>query len=613
MRSDSRDAREREEGSDGGGGSDGEGGFGVGVGGGGYGRERAGSAGIGSDLPLILFDHSHSPLRPLQSGWKHLQQRLRATARVQASKDDLTSDRLSGVRVLVFPGAREKLTNAETKAVGDFLSGGGSVLVLASEPTEQSAAAAEEAALLGSEEGASLQPDDYTLLNRLTTPYGITVQSDSLVRTVYKKEHFHPKDVFLDAPALLKSVDRLADARAQSAARARREKGDTTAAPIDDEQPPSKLQLVYPFGCTLTVNKPAVPILTSGQLCFPAQRALAAMVRPSSAAAARGDARPGLLAVVGSVQMLTDDHLQRADNALFADWLFSRLLAPDSANERESLDADAPEYRASVTSVPDTEALAERVRACLQESDELPLDFAALFDTALFQYNTSLIPEAVKLYARLNVKHEPLSLIPPQFEVPLPPLQPAVFLPCLRELPPPALDLFDLDEHFSTEKLRLAQLTNKCTDKDLEYYICDAGEILGIADAIRGGDRGGGGGGAGGGAAAAGAQGKYNANKVLEYILRKLIDWKKLDRDSGVNAGGPSSDGGYGAGGDAAAETSPLPLHQRAPAGGHLTQLSGAPTAEGGATGSLRKGKNVLGAVAERPTATDSNVLELED
>jgi hypothetical protein len=34
-----------------------------------------------------------------------------------------------------------------------------------------------------------------------------------------------------------------------------------------------------------------------------------------------------------------------------------------------------------------------------------------------YRYDTNLIPEAVKLYERLNVKHEPLSLIPPQVTI----------------------------------------------------------------------------------------------------------------------------------------------------------------------------------------------------
>jgi hypothetical protein len=54
-------------------------------------------------------------------------------------------------------------------------------------------------------------------------------------------------------------------------------------------------------------------------------------------------------------------------------------------------------------------------------------------------------------YDKLDVKKAPLSLIPPQFETPLPPLQPAVFPPPVREPPPPALELFDLDENFASE------------------------------------------------------------------------------------------------------------------------------------------------------------------
>lgn len=37
-----------------------------------------------------------------------------------------------------------------------------------------------------------------------------------------------------------------------------------------------------------------------------------------------------------------------------------------------------------------------------------------------------------------------------------------VYPTVFRELPPPALDLFDLDEEFSSEKVRLAQLSNDC-------------------------------------------------------------------------------------------------------------------------------------------------------
>ena len=56
-----------------------------------------------------------------------------------------------------------------------------------------------------------------------------------------------------------------------------------------------------------------------------------------------------------------------------------------------------------------------------------------------------------RLYETLGVPHEPLTLIPPQFECPMPKLSPATFPPAMREPAPPALDQFDLDEHFAKE------------------------------------------------------------------------------------------------------------------------------------------------------------------
>lgn len=73
-----------------------------------------------------------------------------------------------------------------------------------------------------------------------------------------------------------------------------------------------------------------------------------------------------------------------------------------------------------------------------------------------------------------------------------------VFPPSFRDLPPPALELFDLEEAFSSEKTRLSQLANKCLSRggvggrvgggaamddeisDLEYWVREAGQIIGV-------------------------------------------------------------------------------------------------------------------------------------
>ena len=102
-----------------------------------------------------------------------------------------------------------------------------------------------------------------------------------------------------------------------------------------------------------------------------------------------------------------------------------------------------------------------------------------LFNSRLFSISTAAVPRGITAYKELGIKHEPLRLITPQFETPLPHLQAAVFPPQFRNLPDPQLELFDLDEAFSSEKSRLAQITNKCGEEDVEYYIRECADILG--------------------------------------------------------------------------------------------------------------------------------------
>lgn len=88
----------------------------------------------------------------------------------------------------------------------------------------------------------------------------------------------------------------------------------------------------------------------------------------------------------------------------------------------------------------------------------------------------------------------------------------AVFPPTLREPPPPALDQFDLDEHFASESLRLAQLTNKCSDDDLEYYVKESADILGILPKLD--------------------PERSDAKHILEFIFHKIVNFKKLNQDA---------------------------------------------------------------------------------
>uniref|UniRef100_A0A914V5K0 Intraflagellar transport protein 52 C-terminal domain-containing protein n=1 Tax=Plectus sambesii TaxID=2011161 RepID=A0A914V5K0_9BILA len=88
-----------------------------------------------------------------------------------------------------------------------------------------------------------------------------------------------------------------------------------------------------------------------------------------------------------------------------------------------------------------------------------------------------------------------------------------VFPPNFRELPPPQLELFDLDDMFSSEKVRLAQITNKCDENDLEYFIREVGDILGVTGSLLPTDK--------------------TPKRIIEFIFHQVVEFKKLNQDDG--------------------------------------------------------------------------------
>eukprot|EP00878_Enallax_costatus_P015541 GHUV01016278.1.p3 GENE.GHUV01016278.1~~GHUV01016278.1.p3 ORF type:complete len:226 (+),score=89.17 GHUV01016278.1:1583-2260(+) len=179
-------------------------------------------------------------------------------------------------------------------------------------------------------------------------------------------------------------------------------------------------------------------------------------------------------------------------------------------------DAEDPDLANDLMLLPDTETLADRPKPCLAEVQELPRDWAKLFDGQLYGLDMRNVPAAVALYEQLGVKKAPLGLIPPAFETPLPPVQPATFPPCPRLPPPPALELFDLDDAFAGEQAQLAALVGKCKGgaDDLEYFLVEAGQMVGLGVSAEQGPKG-----------------------VLAELLRRIVQYKTAGAMSA--AGGP--------------------------------------------------------------------------
>ncbi|XP_033823092.1 intraflagellar transport protein 52 homolog [Periophthalmus magnuspinnatus] len=418
----------------------------------------------------VIFNASKRELFTINNGYKLLQKRLRAQWRVQSMKEELTLEKMKGGRLWITAGPREKFTASEMEVLKHYLDEGGNVLVM-----------------LG--EGGESKFD--TNINFLLEDLGIMVNNDAVVRNVYYK-NFHPKEALVSNGVLNREISRAA--------------GKVMTGITEDENVGNNAQaltFVYPYGATLSVMKPAVAVLSSGSVCFPLNRPVLAFYQGKEA---------GKLAVLGSCHMFSDQYIDKEENGKILDVLLQWFMT--DTVQLNQIDAEDPEIT-DYTMLPDTGSLSEQRRVCLQEGDENPRDFTQLFVMSLFNMSTDTLPQVISAYKQLNVKSEPLQLITPQFETPLPPLQPAVFPPSTSDLPPPMLDLFDLDESFSSEKVRLAQLTNKCTEDDLEFYVRKCGEILGVTAKLD--------------------KEKRDAKHILEHVFFQVVEFKKLNQEQDID------------------------------------------------------------------------------
>jgi len=449
----------------------------------------------------VIFDMSKRCSHTPKNGYKKLYRKLRSTYSMGVNKDEIAADVICNAKCLVFGNPRQEFSDAELDVLKQYVEEGGSMLFLFRET-----------------EG---KKDFDTNANTLLENFGLSVNNDALVRTVYYRYH-HPKETLIVDGVMNSAMTKAALARGERQAKG---KSSTIGPDGNERKKKDKLEFVFPYGCTLGVQKPAVPLLSSGHIAYPLNRPVAAVWQGDSQP---GGGKAGRVAVVGSADMLGDEWLDKEDNWRIGEQLIGWLTRGGGSGDAEGGYADlakvTPEDTVEVSEyhrLPDTEQLSERLHSCLQMDDSLPgdgKDFNRVFDENLFGFSTKLIPATVALYDTLNVKHEPLTLIPPQFELPLPPLVPAVFAPAIREPPPPALDQFDLDEHFASEKVRLAQLTNKCGNDDLEYYIKEAGEILSVSQQL--------------------PQDQRSAKHVLFHIFQKLVNFKKLNQEDAARGPG---------------------------------------------------------------------------
>lgn len=115
--------------------------------------------------------------------------------------------------------------------------------------------------------------------------------------------------------------------------------------------------------------------------------------------------------------MFADNYLEKEENIKIFEFFLQTFFSPQTLDTKiaQQQNEKTNEYHF----LPEISEISEKLKSCLQESEDLPADFLTLFNHSLFKFDINLIPDALKLYNLLDLKHEPLSLIPPEFETPL--------------------------------------------------------------------------------------------------------------------------------------------------------------------------------------------------
>jgi len=136
------------------------------------------------------------------------------------------------------------------------------------------------------------------------------VNNDSVIRTVYNRKYFHPKENCISNGIINREISNFAKGKQKAkpgsliaqnfVAHMLKNEG----VELTDDH--GGLTFLYPNGASLNVQKPAIPILSSGPISYPLNRPIAAVYTSKT--------RKGRLMVVGSYLMLSDNYLEKEEN-----------------------------------------------------------------------------------------------------------------------------------------------------------------------------------------------------------------------------------------------------------------------------------------------------------
>lgn len=364
---------------------------------------------------------------------------------VRSNNAPITDDVLKGVNCIWFMGPRNDLNKNEVSALTNFLQVGGNIVIA----------------------GAENFPAGFSAF---ISSYGVKI-TEPVISPVYIR-YVDPHQISIQHGILNHSISEFIK--------------------VDDAS------FAYPNGYILEVNRPSIPILSSGLSAYPLNCSVISHAIVGT----------GSLTVIGSPLMFGDEWFRKENNEQLFGFL-TQLIITKSV-QLNKIDADNPEVTERWYT-PDTISMSERLRPCIQESEKLKPNLVDNFDKAKFSMDMRFVADIANLANTLGVKNEQLDIVTPVFDVSLPPLTPAVFPPQMKEPKPPVLELFDLNEIFASKTARLAMLAQKTPPKNIEKFILQAAKILSVNQKL--------------------PENKQSAKDVLEYVFKYVVRCKMQAQD----------------------------------------------------------------------------------
>ncbi|KAL0238736.1 hypothetical protein PCE1_004428 [Barthelona sp. PCE] len=367
------------------------------------------------------------------------------------SSGNITVEELSDSDLLLLVDPQRNFTSQEFTQIIEFLSNSGRLWCILSEDSAKK-----------------------SNVNFLLEQYSIIVNSDTVIQRAHI-EYLHPKESTISLKKSKLSTD--------------------------------LNSFAFAYGSTLTVQEPAFSIVNTDIACYPSERPVFAC---------NTQVGKGVVLVTGSTAMFSSKLFDKEKNRDLASSLFAALVLPDEEMKQWFNDLKVPfkdYFHTPTSSLYAAEPLPKFTN--VSKLPDVKLNrLNHIMDQKLFKFDLSLVPESLKLFKNLNLEVENLTLIPPQFEMKLPKLSPAVFPPQLAGLKGPPLDLFDLDEEWSTPDIRLAQLCNKCKDKDddIGFFVGEAANITGINSEL--------------------PQDQRSIKDILYHVGKTVFQYKCFDQDN---------------------------------------------------------------------------------